>query len=173
TRPRIDWQPSPQLAELIPTLEQNIFDSPLPDEDRKALLERYPPIANLVYTPPATLPQAERHFNRGHRHEDSSLRALQYATSGILRPLDVLAHSLLPLLPADQVGRIYAIINDIRTLVLHVGGVANQARNAIALRAVNPSFTLPTTTKHFTMSPDMFKDQVSAQNTMRKTLREA
>ncbi|ORY91435.1 hypothetical protein BCR43DRAFT_518773 [Syncephalastrum racemosum] len=34
TRPRIDWQPSPQLAELSPTLEQNIFDSPLPDEDR-------------------------------------------------------------------------------------------------------------------------------------------
>ncbi|KAI9315020.1 hypothetical protein BX666DRAFT_2029255 [Dichotomocladium elegans] len=130
-------------------------------------------MAGVSYSPPSTLPEAERHFNRGHKHEDASLRSMQYATSAILRPLDVLAHSLLPMLPPDQIGRIFAIINDVRTLVLHVGGVANNARNNIAMRAVNPSFTLPTSEKQYTMSLDQFRDTVSAQTTMRKTLKEA
>ncbi|KAI9314654.1 hypothetical protein BX666DRAFT_2029523 [Dichotomocladium elegans] len=173
TRPRYDWCPAQLLRELIPTLDHLVFGQPLDDEDRKTIVERYPPMAGVSYSPPSTLPEAERHFNRGHKHEDASLRSMQYATSAILRPLDVLAHSLLPMLPPDQIGRIFAIINDVRTLVLHVGGVANNARNNIAMRAVNPSFTLPTSEKQYTMSLDQFRDTVSAQTTMRKTLKEA
>ncbi|KAI8137333.1 hypothetical protein BJV82DRAFT_492583, partial [Fennellomyces sp. T-0311] len=95
TRPRYDWLPSLQLCELLPTLEQSIFGMPLSDKDCKALVDRYPSVAGLVYTPPATLPEAEHHFKTGHRHEDGSLRALQYTISAICRPLDVLAHTLL------------------------------------------------------------------------------
>ncbi|KAI9309914.1 hypothetical protein BX666DRAFT_1844837, partial [Dichotomocladium elegans] len=173
TRPRYDWCPTQPLQELIPTLDHLVFGQPLDDEDRKTIVEHYPPMAGVSYSPPSTLPEAERHFNRGHKHEDASLRSMQYATSAILRPLDVLAHSLLPILPPDQIGRIFAIINDVCTLVLHVGGVANNAHNNIAMRAVNPSFTLPTSEKQYTMSLDQFRDTVSAQTTMRKTLKEA
>ncbi|KAI8136574.1 hypothetical protein BJV82DRAFT_489600, partial [Fennellomyces sp. T-0311] len=172
-RPRYDWQPSPQLCELVPTLEQHVFGVPLNEEDRKAIVDRYPPIAGLVYSPPATLPEADRRFKPGHRHEDASLRAMQYATSAILRPLDVLAHSLLPLLHPDQVGRIFAILNDIRALVLNVGGVANKACNNLALRAVNPSFQIPASDKIFTMAPEQFKDTISSHTAMHKVLKDA
>ena len=173
TRPRYEWQPSPQLCELLPTLEHGIFGSPLSDDDRKAIIDRYPPVAGLDYSPPAMLPEADRHFKTGHRREDASLRSLQYAISAILHPLDVVSHSLVPLLPHDQVVRIFAMLNDIRTLVLNAGGAANRARNNLALRAVNPSFSLPSTDRTFTMALDQFKETVSTHTAMQKALKEA
>ena len=173
TRPQYDWQPSGQLCDLVPTLEHSPFGMSLSDEDRKTLLDRYPPIAGLVYSPPSMLPEAERHFKPGHRREDALLRALQYATSAILQPLDVLAHSLLPVLSPEHLGHIFAILNDVCTLVLNVGGVANKARNNLALRALNPSFSIPSSNTIFTMAPDQFKETVSTHMAMQKALREA
>ncbi|KAI8136833.1 hypothetical protein BJV82DRAFT_526379 [Fennellomyces sp. T-0311] len=173
TRPRYDWQPNQLLFELLPSLDQPVFRSPLSDDDWKALVDRYPPVSSVVYQPSAALPQAKSQFKPGHHREDSSLKALQYATSAILRPLDVLAHMLLPLLPQEHYARIFTIINDVRTLVLNAGGVANQARNQLALRAVNPSFSIPNPDKSFTMSLDQFKDTVASHTAMHKAMWEA
>ncbi|KAF7720548.1 hypothetical protein EC973_007592 [Apophysomyces ossiformis] len=173
TRPHYEWQADPALRDLMPTLDRAIFAQTLSDEERKMIIDRYPPLSGLKYSPPATLPQAERHFSRGQKLEDQSLRALQYATSAILRPLDVLGHVLFPLLPVEHRARVFAILNDARTLTLHVAGQANTARNSIALRAVNPSYSLQLDDKDYTMNLECFKDTVSTNAAFQKTIKDA
>ncbi|KAI9312528.1 hypothetical protein BX666DRAFT_1830772, partial [Dichotomocladium elegans] len=174
TRQHYEWEASDTLREQMPTLDQPLFTQTLTDDERKALIDCYPLLARVQYSPPATLPQAERHTGKGHRHEDQSLCQVQYTISAIVHPVDVLGYVLLPILPADQVARVYAILNDICTLILHAGGVANEARNNIALRAVNPSFSLtPSGSKDYTMAIDQSKETVSANASLQKTLKDA
>ncbi|KAI9282948.1 hypothetical protein BC943DRAFT_281403, partial [Umbelopsis sp. AD052] len=66
----------------------------LPDEDRRNMVEQYPPIQGLKYTPPNTVPEALKKFNRSQLKEDSTLRNVQYTTSTIVNPFDVLFHEL-------------------------------------------------------------------------------
>jgi hypothetical protein len=53
-----DWQPNPMLYDRIPSLYQPIFYETLPDDDRKNIIERYPVVIDVKYTPPATIPEA-------------------------------------------------------------------------------------------------------------------
>ncbi|KAI8141141.1 hypothetical protein BJV82DRAFT_519106, partial [Fennellomyces sp. T-0311] len=137
------------------------------------IIKKYPPIRSLKYAPPAAIPQAERLFCPGQKAEDTMLRQLQYALSGIICPLDVLEHMLLPLLPSDHRDRIFLTIHDICTLILNTAGMVNYQRNQLALRAINPGFCTPGPEKDYTMPAEAFKDTVSNLTTMQKMLREA
>ncbi|ORY90556.1 hypothetical protein BCR43DRAFT_424327, partial [Syncephalastrum racemosum] len=176
-RPHYDWHPSEQLQQLMPTLGHPVFGNALAPEERRELIERYPPVAGLNYSPPATLPEAAKHFNTGHKREDHALQDVQYASSAILRPLDVLGHILLQVLPPEQLARVFAVLHDARTLTLHVGGLANTLRNHLALRAVNPSFASDFSRqlepRQFTMRVEDFRDALTSHATMRKAIDEA
>jgi hypothetical protein len=173
-RPSYDWQPDPLLYDRIPSLAHPIFYQTLPDDERKAIIERYPSVQGVKYTPPATIPEAQRKFNKGQHREDSSLRHLQYLASAILRPLDVLCHTLLPLIPPEQSERVYTVLNDIRTLILNLCGSATTVRNNLALRAINPAFQLQTENgSDYTMDPTKFQETLAHNASVLKTLREA
>ncbi|KAI9280289.1 hypothetical protein BC943DRAFT_283240, partial [Umbelopsis sp. AD052] len=47
---------------------------------------------------------ASRKYNKGQVREDESHQPVQYAISAILRPLDVLAHEVLSLVPNGRCG---------------------------------------------------------------------
>ncbi|KAG2217075.1 hypothetical protein INT45_013102 [Circinella minor] len=134
-----DWSPSPTLVQLMPTLEQATFTSTLAAEERIQVIDRYPPICGFNYKAPAPVPEAARLFSKRQAADDASLHTFQYTLSAVLRPLDVLGHMLLLILQPDQIDHIFAMLNDIRTLILHTEGTINQARNQLALRTVNPS----------------------------------
>ncbi|GAB5588152.1 hypothetical protein Unana1_03052 [Umbelopsis nana] len=150
-RPSYDWQPDPLLYDRIPSLAHPIFYQTLPDDERKAIIECYP-----AY------------------REDSTLRHLQYLASAILRPFDVLCHTLLPLIPPEQSEHVYAVLNDMRTLILNLCGSATTARNNLALRAINPAFQLQTENgSDYTMDPAKFQETLAHNASVLKTLREA
>ncbi|KAI8574932.1 hypothetical protein K450DRAFT_264082 [Umbelopsis ramanniana AG] len=77
-RPSYDWQPPQELYDRIGSLSSPIFKQTLSDEERKSIVERYPPIQGLKYAPPSAIPEAQRRFNKGQAREDSTLRNLQY-----------------------------------------------------------------------------------------------
>ncbi|KAI9491380.1 hypothetical protein BDB00DRAFT_913518, partial [Zychaea mexicana] len=83
--------------------------------------------------------------------------------------------TLLSVLLPDQVERIFAIVNDVRTLVLHIGSVAKEACSNLALGAVNPSFTSSPLSGDcdYTMGKDQFKEVVSTNTTLQEPLRDA
>ncbi|GAN11891.1 hypothetical protein MAM1_1210d11514 [Mucor ambiguus] len=93
TRPRYDWSPSDALMDLM-ELDTPIIHhaaKPMPDSERKAIIESYPPpMAHLNYRAPVTIPSTERLMNRGQKYEDSALKQLQYLLSAVFRPLDIL-----------------------------------------------------------------------------------
>lgn len=101
-RPSYDWTPSPELASLMPSRQQDIFLQVLDADTRKAMVEQYPSMAGVRYTPPQRLPVAARKYNKSQIREDDNLQRIQYAISAALRPLDVLAHMLLPLMAEVQ-----------------------------------------------------------------------
>ncbi|KAF7723586.1 hypothetical protein EC973_001827 [Apophysomyces ossiformis] len=152
TRPSYAWQPDATLLEQVPTLANTLFSQTLSDVERKAIVDRYPAMQGLKYSPPATLPEASRKFSRGQQREDATLQGLQYSASAVFRPLDVLTHELQRVLPSSEAERIFTIINDARTLVLHLCGSANVARNGLALRVINPFLKLTTGQEDYTMA---------------------
>ena len=117
TRPIYTWRPADELVQSMPSLTGQIFDYTLTDDDRRAIIDRYPAVEGLRYTPPTTLPQAARKLSRGQAREDANLKNLQYAASGILRPLDVLAHNVQKQMPHEHHASAFTILNDIRALV--------------------------------------------------------
>ncbi|KAI8977448.1 hypothetical protein BDF20DRAFT_942160 [Mycotypha africana] len=77
TRPRYDWEPSEFLTNYL-NLDQRIHTSPpLSDNERKAIIAAYPPISNLDYHAPATVPSAQRRMNKGQKQEDQALKQYQ------------------------------------------------------------------------------------------------
>ena len=65
-----------------------------------------------------------------------------------------------------------AIINDIRLLVLNACSTANQSRNDLALRAVNPACSATNTAgQQYTMPPSEFRETLAQQAAMQRTLR--
>ena len=143
-RPHYDWSPSDPVTELM-GLEAPLNTSPmLSDSERKSIIESYPPMAHLdYYKPPATIPSAERLMKKGQRYEDNFIKHLQYVHSATYRPLDIFIHELITTEQGNpNLERYCSMLQDIRRLMLHTGSAATQMRNNIALRAVDPSFSL-------------------------------
>jgi len=172
-RPSYDWQPPQELYERIGSLSNPIFKQTLSDEERKTIVERYPAIQGLKYSPPSAVPEAQRRFNKSQAREDSTLRNLQYTASAILRPFDTLCHELMQVTSSEESDRIFAILNDVRILVLHLCGSINNARNNLALRAVNPTFNLSDDSADYTMDPSKFQETLAHNTSIQKTLKEA
>lgn len=172
-RPSYDWQPDTHFQTMIPTLTLPLFERTLSAEEKQLLFDCYPPISGLRYAPPETLPIAEKRFNKAHKFQDQTLRQIQYGLSGVLRPLDVLGHVLLQTLPQDQLDRVFAILHDVRLLVLHNCGMVNSARNQLALRVVSPAYQVPPPDKTYTMDLTTFKDTLSHHNALQKAIKEA
>jgi hypothetical protein len=173
-RPSYDWSPEPELFHFIPSLDGPILTNTLSEEERKAIIEMYPPIRGLSYTPPAALEPPGSKASNGQRREDGCLRSLQYLISGILRPLDVLAHVCFTELPEEQAVRVLTMLNHTRTLVLNAYATANTSRNEVAMRAVNPAYSLPSTKgKEYTMDPTQFQEAITQQSAMLKAFRDA
>ncbi|KAG1047494.1 hypothetical protein G6F43_010061 [Rhizopus delemar] len=94
TRPHYDWTPSEFLNQFL-QLDTHLYKSPLlTDNDRKSIIENYPPLASLDYRPPSSVLTAERLMNKAQKMEDQSLKRLQYLTSAVFRPQGILAHKL-------------------------------------------------------------------------------
>ncbi|KAG0758604.1 hypothetical protein G6F25_006029 [Rhizopus arrhizus] len=175
TRPHYDWTPSEFLNQFL-QLDTHLYTSPmLTDNDRKSIIENYPPLASLDYRPPSSVPTAERLMNKAQRMEDHSLKRLQYLTSAVFRPLDILAHELFSTETDNpNLERYLTMLRDVRKLLLHVCASMTQDRNNIALRAVNPSFSLRSEyTGQYTMPLDEFQQTLAQQTATRKATREA
>jgi hypothetical protein len=172
-RPSYEWQPPQELYERVGSLSSPIFKQMLSDEDRKSIIEKYPAIQGLKYSPPSTVPEAQRRFNRGQAREDAALRNLQYSASAILRPFDTLCHELLKTIPSDESERLFAIVNDARTLILHHCGAINNTRVNLALRAVNPTINLPDGSADYIMDPSKFQETLTQHTTYQKAIKDA
>ncbi|EIE91896.1 hypothetical protein RO3G_16607 [Rhizopus delemar RA 99-880] len=158
TRPHYDWSPSEGLTELM-NLNAPLHTSALPsDSERKTIIEYYPPMAHLDYKAPAIIPSAERMMNKGQRYEDNSLN-----------------HELVPSEAGNpNLERYCIMLRDVRKLLLHVGASMTHTRNNIALRAVNPSFSLKTGNEFsYTLPLDEFQNTLIQQTAARKDTREA
>lgn len=173
SRPSYEWQPDEHLTARMPTLSLPLFDSTLSNDEKQVIFDRYPPVSRLRYAPPETLPIADQRFNKAQKSQDQTLRQIQYGLSGILRPLDVLGYVLHQSLPQDQLDRVFAILHDLRLLVLHNCGMVNSARNQLALRVVNLTYKMPSTDKTYTMDLTAFKDTLSHHNALQKAIKEA
>ncbi|KAG0910302.1 hypothetical protein G6F33_008018 [Rhizopus arrhizus] len=143
TRPHYDWSPSEALSQIM-ELDTPLHTSPLlPDSERKTIIESYPPMAHLDYKAPTTVPTAERLMNKGQKLEDNSLKHFQYLLSAAFRPLDILSHELVSSEQGNaNLERYCTMLKDVRRLLLHVCSSMTQARTNIALRSVNPSFSV-------------------------------
>ncbi|CAO3620218.1 unnamed protein product [Mucor fragilis] len=175
TRPHYDWFPSEALTELM-DLDVPIYHSnPLPDSERKAIIEAYPPMAHLDYRAPATIPTAERAMNRGQKAEDHALKHLQYLLSATFRPLDILIHEMLTHETGNSnLERYSTMLRDVRRLLIHVCSTMTQQRNNIALRAINPTFRLDNDVEvNYTLLLDEFQQTLVQQTAARKATREA
>ncbi|EIE88314.1 hypothetical protein RO3G_13025 [Rhizopus delemar RA 99-880] len=175
TRPHYDWSPSEGLTELM-NLDAPLHTSALlSDLERKTIIESYPPMAHLDYKAPATIPSAERMMNKGQRYEDNSLKQLQYLLSAVYRPLDILSHELVSSEAGNpNLERYCTMLRDVHKLLLHVGASMTHTRNNIALRAVNPSFSMKTGNEvNYTLPLDEFQNTLIQQTAARKATREA
>lgn len=130
-------------------------------------------MAGVHYTPPQRLPVAARKYNKAQIREDDNLQRIQYAISAALRPLDVLTHTLLPLVPSKDVDRVCSTINDVRLLILNSAGVVNDQRTSIMLRAVNPEFQQPPSEGHYIMPVSAFQETLTQQSAMHQAMRDA
>lgn len=175
TRPHYDWTPS-EFHSTIMSMDTPLFTStPLPESERKVLIDSYPPVAQLEYRAPATIPTAEKLMNRGQKMEDSALKHHQYRLSALFRPLDVLTHELLTS-ESDNANleRYINMLKDIRRLLLDLNSGITQSRNNIALRAVNPSFSLkPENDTQYTLPLQEFQATLIQQTATKKATREA
>lgn len=81
-------------------------------------------------------------MSKGQRHEDNTLKQLQYLLSAVFRPLDILAHELVSNATGNpNLERYCTILRDISKLLLHACTIMNQTRTNIALRAINPTLS--------------------------------
>jgi hypothetical protein len=172
-RPTYDWTPSQDLAALMPSRQHDIFLQVLDAETRKNIVEQYPPMAGLRYTPPQRIPMAARKYNKSQLREDDNLQRIQYAISASLRPLDVLAHMLHPLLPAEDMERVYSTINDTRLLILNAAGVTNEQRSNLMLRVFNPDFQQPASDANYIMPVPTLQDTLTQQAALQKAMKDA
>lgn len=137
------------------------------------MVEQYPDMAGVSYTPPQRLSRAAKKYNKSQIREDDNLQRIQYPISAALRPLDVLAHMLLPLVPTEDVGRVYFAVNDTRLLMLNSAGVVQESRTNIMLRAVNSEFQQPQTDGNYIMPVSAFQETLSQQSALNKAMTEA
>ncbi|KAG1460172.1 hypothetical protein G6F55_004325 [Rhizopus delemar] len=175
TRPHYDWSPSDTLTELV-NLDTPLHTSTLlSDSELKIIIESYPPMAHLEYGAPATIPIVERLMNKDQRYEDRSLKNSQYLLSAAFRPLDILNHELVsPESGNPNIERYCTILRDVCKLLLHVCSAMTQARNNIALQAVNPSFSLKQDKEiQYALPLDEFKNTLIQQTAARKATRKA
>ncbi|GAB5587994.1 hypothetical protein Unana1_02894 [Umbelopsis nana] len=158
-RPSYDWQPDPLLYDRIPSLAHPIFYQTLSDDERKAIIERYPVVQGVKYTPPATIPQKLNGSSTKHSIVKTPLYDTYNTNFGN---------------PAPQSEGVYAVLNDIRTLILNLCGSATTARNNLALRAINPAFQLQTENgSDYTMDHANFQGTLAHNSSVLKTLRDA
>jgi hypothetical protein len=175
TRPHYDWSPSEALTELMQLDTPLHTTARLSDSERKSIIESYPPMTHLDYKAPATIPTAERLMNKGQRYEDNSLKQLQYQLSAVFRPLDILGHELLSSESGNpNLERYCTMLQDTRKLLLHVCSTMTHNRNNIALRAVNPSFSIRSDTDvNYTLPLTEFQQTLIQQTAAGKAAREA
>ncbi|CAO3692939.1 unnamed protein product [Umbelopsis ramanniana] len=171
-RPVYDWTPSPEVAALIPTREQDIFLEPLDQESKKAVIELYPPMNGLRYTPPQRIPTAARKYNKSQLREDDSLQRIQYAISASLRPLDVLVHMLHPSLSEEDMDRVALTIHHTRMLILNSAGVANEQRANLMLRVLNPEFQPVAQDSNYIMSLPTLQDTLTQHAALQKAIKD-
>ncbi|CEP07631.1 hypothetical protein, partial, partial [Parasitella parasitica] len=175
TRPHYDWSPSATLTEFMELDVPLHTSKPLSDTDRKSIIEAYPPMAHVDYKAPTTIPTAERAMNKGQKLEDNSLKHLQYLLSAVFRPLDILTHEMFTYDSGNpNLERYSTMLRDIRHLLIHVCSSMTHQRNNIALRAINPGFSLTTDqATNYTLPLDEFQSTLIQQTAARKATREA
>jgi hypothetical protein len=76
-RPNYEWQPDQILLYGTPSVSSSSFHQTLPDMNRRNIVERYLTIQGLKYSPPNTIPDALKKFNKSQLREDNTLRNLQ------------------------------------------------------------------------------------------------
>jgi hypothetical protein len=131
-------------------------------------------MAHLEYKAPATIPTVDRLMTRGQHYEDNSLKHLQYLLSAVFRPLDILCHELVSTeFRSPNLERYSSMLRDVRQLLLHVCSAMNQNRNNVALRAINPSFSLKTDpTTNYTLPLEESQQTLIQQTAARRAIRE-
>ncbi|KAG0171037.1 hypothetical protein DFQ28_008974 [Apophysomyces sp. BC1034] len=172
-RPHFDWIPLEASLDHVPEFSTDLFSQVLSDDQKKSIIEFYPPMQTVKYSPPLTIPVDQARFNKSQSREDQLLKNIQYQLSAVFRPLDVLANELYSILPPKYAARVFTILRDTRTLLMHANGTTDQARNSLALKAINPSFTVSPTEGSYTITPDTFQTLVSQCSATQKFLREA
>ncbi|KAI8331301.1 hypothetical protein BD560DRAFT_429069 [Blakeslea trispora] len=174
-RPDFSWIPSTQLSEML-ALDQNLFiHGLLGKTDHSQLIEQYPPMRNLSYVPPQTVPSAHEQMSAHHRSTDSMLKHHQYVLFAVFRPLDVLASEISKDGENPHIDRYLVMIQHTRQLLLHTNNAITQSRKNIAFKAVNTTFKAPgeVTDEGFIMAPEEFQASVAKQHTMSQSVKDA
>ncbi|KAI8368539.1 hypothetical protein BD560DRAFT_330885 [Blakeslea trispora] len=171
-RPRYDWVPEAPLNELMHLDTALWTDNSLPPEERKEIIDSYPPVRGINYQPPDTMPRAAKQMRSHERTQDLRLKQAAYATTAIFRPLDILTRDIF----YDNMDRakILITLNDIRRLTLHCVTLLHNSRIDLAYSAVDHRVQHNTNNnKQYLLDEDVFDEQIqkksSAANTARRT----
>ncbi|ORE13550.1 hypothetical protein BCV71DRAFT_277925 [Rhizopus microsporus] len=122
TRPHYDWTLSDLLLQFLQLYTHSYTAPLLKDNDRKTIIENYPHLAMLDYRPSSSaVTTAERLISSVQKMEDQSLKRLQYLTSAVFRPLDILAHELfMSETDNPNLERYLTMLRNVRKTLLHV-----------------------------------------------------
>ncbi|KAI9277318.1 hypothetical protein BC943DRAFT_364280 [Umbelopsis sp. AD052] len=101
------------------------------------------------------------------------IERLHYSASAILRPFDTLCHELLQTTANDESRGLYAIVYGIRKLITRHCGVINNARVNLALRAVNPTITVPDDSTDYILEPSKFQETLAHHTKYQKIIKKA
>jgi len=78
-----------------------------------------------------------------------------------------------PLLPAEDMERVYSTINDTRLLILNAAGVTNEQRSNLMLRVFNPDFQQPASDANYIMPVPTLQDTLTQQAALQKAMKDA
>jgi len=124
--------PPEWMYKAIPTLDQDFFRSPIPDQERKRMLASCPRNTDMVYEPPLV---NDMQSSAESKRTDSQLSDIQFRLSGITRPLDAITYQWNHRGTDVPLSEVNFFVNQLRALLSDAASHCTQLRTDNMFRA--------------------------------------
>lgn len=132
-QPEYPRTPSQFFKEFLDVNTPMFLSTPLTEDEHKKAIGRYPPITNLQYQPPDTIPIKINKMIKFQSKQAMSLKRLQYLVLGIFRPMDDLASELIKDKDSENFKHYLYMLVELRLLLRNIFAQMNELRTNIAV----------------------------------------